>query len=194
MTQVRVRKTGAWQDLAIVGPQGPQGPIGPQGPQGPAMLASGQIDCPDTSGGTAWGLAASGTEIGPYGTAGTDWRFSHTPSVDAWWDVCYRLMQIGKNVSGWDYCILNMELIAGSIPAVSGVIAQTAPVKLGRGIISLYGPGGAQYETLEARRRVPLSAGVAYTMRPIIEYSGSGWVNYTGQQHNPSGFWTAVAR
>jgi hypothetical protein len=143
-----------------------------------------QIDGSDTAV-SFKAFPANGSELGRDMAAGSDWRLAYTPPVDAWWEFTYRIPQIHKNAAGWFYFNLDVELLAGSgsIPATATTqgVAPGGPIT--RDIQPLYGPGGSEYCSIEATKRVPLTAGATYTLRPLIGYSGSGWGAWVGPPH-----------
>ena len=105
-----------------------------------------------------------------------DWlEFIYTPPINVWCQVHCNIGQFVANTAAWQYVELMIYNVVGAVPAVTGFhngrAAGTSDPPLGVQIVTIH--SSLPYGALNVTCVFPLNAGVAYTIRPVINYQAS---------------------
>jgi hypothetical protein len=102
---------------------------------------------------------------------------SYTPTVSVWWDlnVCVGLIQ--KDDANYHYMEFYGQMTAGAIPAVGSgsgfAVNNPFMYAIHTGHLTVQ-----TYTSFHVHRRVPLTAGVAYTFKARLSVQGGIWSYY----------------
>ena len=110
-------------------------------------------------------------------TAGTGWRVTVNPPVDAWLDIAFRIPEIVNIGGNWLYSQVLILLIAGDNLVASdaqGAVTAGSGGYVGESIMESYGAAAVQYGTIDARTRLELIGGNTYT------FCTQGWQEGAG--------------